>query len=111
MSSTRLPKINELIRRIIDDIFLKELSLKSGVFLTIAKVDTSSDLRYTRISVSVFPEKDFPYAMAALERERGRIEHLLHQKLRIKPLPHLEFRSDFTESEADKIEKLLKEIE
>ena len=110
MSENRIPKINELVRKYVNDIILKELSLKSGVFLTIAKVDTTPDIRYTRVFISVFPESEFSYAIKTLEKERHHIQLSLNKKLRIKPLPHLEFRSDFTESEADKIEKLLKEL-
>jgi ribosome-binding factor A len=110
MPSTRLPKINELVRKYVNDIILKDLSLKSGVFVTIAKVDTSPDVRYTRVFISVFPENEFPYALKTLDKERHNIQLALNKKLRIKPLPRLEFRSDFTESEADKIEKLLKEL-
>ena len=110
MPSNRLPKINELVRKYVNDIILKDLSLKSGVFVTIAKVDTSPDVRYTRVFVSVFPESEFSYALKTLDKERHNIQLSLNKKLRIKPLPHIEFRSDFTEKEADKIEKLLKEL-
>jgi ribosome-binding factor A len=110
MKENRLLKINELVRKYVNEIILKELTLKSGVFLTIAKVDTTIDVRYTRVFVSVFPESEFPYALKTLEKERHNIQLQLNKKLRIKPLPRLEFRSDFTESEAAKIEKLLKEL-
>lgn len=108
--SDRLPKINDLVRKYVDEIILKELSLKSGVFITIAKVDTSPDLRYTRVFISVFPEKEFGYALKTLEKELYAIQKSLNKKLQIKPLPRLEFRSDFTESKADEIEKLLKTL-
>ncbi len=110
MPADRLPKINELVKKHINDILLKELSLKSGVFVTIVKVDTSPDLRYTRVFISVFPEKEFGYALKTLEKELYTIQKSLNKKLRMRPLPRIEFRSDFTECKADKIEKLLKEI-
>lgn len=110
MAKSRIPKVNELIRKYVSDIILRELSLKSGVFVTIAKVDTSPDLRYTRVFVSVFPENEFGYTMKTLEKEQSTIQKKLNKKLQMKPLPRLEFRSDFTESKADEIEKLLKEI-
>ena len=56
----RINKINELIKQHVNDIVLKNLSLKDGVFITIAKVDTTEDLRYTRVFVSIFPEKEIP---------------------------------------------------
>jgi len=108
--SQRIIKINDLIRQNVDEILLKELSLKEGVFITIAKVDTSSDLRYTRIFVSIFPESEINYAMKTLQKEAYRIQGSLNKKLHMKPLPKVEFRADFTESKADEIEKILKEI-
>jgi ribosome-binding factor A len=108
--SLRISKINELIRRNIDDILLKDLSLKEGVFITVAKVDTTPDLRYTRVSISVYPEQEVNYAQISLKNELFKIQGLLNKKLHMRPLPKLEFRIDFTEARADVIEKLLKEI-
>jgi ribosome-binding factor A len=107
---SRITKINELIKQHVNDIILKELSLKSGVFVTISKVDTTPDLRYTRISVSIFPEKEIDYAEKTLKKEMYRIQGSLNKKLYMRPLPKIQFITDMTESEADKIEKLLKEI-
>jgi ribosome-binding factor A len=108
--SQRIEKINELIGRHISDIILKDLSLKEGVFVTLAKVDTTPDLRYTRIFVSIFPEDQINYAIKTLEKETYRIQGNLNKKLHMRPLPKVEFKVDMTESKADKIEKLLKEI-
>ncbi len=106
----RLNKINELIKQNINTILLKELSLKEGVFITLVKIDTSKDLRYTHIFVSIFPEKETHYAMKTLARELFKIQGQLNKKLHMKPLPKITFKLDTTESQADKIEKLLKKL-
>jgi len=108
--NTRIQKINELIKKHTNDILLKDLSLKDGIFITIAKVDTTPDLRYTRVFVSVFPEKEIGYVAKALEKEVYRLQGKLNKKLHMRPLPKVEFRIDMTESKADEIEKLLKQI-
>lgn len=108
--SLRIQKINELVRHHISELLLKELSLKEGVFLTISKVDTTPDLRYTRIFLSIFPEKETDYVEKTLEKEAYRLQGKLNKLLSMKPIPKIEFRTDKTEVEADKIEKLLKEI-
>lgn len=108
--SERIAKINEVVRQHINDIVLKNLSLKSGVFVTIAKVDTTPDLRYTRIFVSIFPEKEFDYIEKTLTKELYRIQGALNKKLHMRPLPKIQFVTDRTASKADEIEKLLKEI-
>lgn len=110
MPTNRIEKINELIKHDIAEIIERELSLKAGVFITVAKVDTTADLRYTRVFVSIFPEKEISYVTKGLEREMYRIQGSLNKKLSMKPLPRIEFKLDLTESKADAIEKLLKEI-
>lgn len=89
----------------------KEIDLKSGVFLTIFKVDTTSDLRYTNIFVSVFPEREGEYAMVALKNERNNIQKALNKRLQMKIIPKIVFKLDKTEAQADEIEKILREID
>lgn len=108
--SNRIFKINELIKQHINNIILKELSLKEGVFITVVKVDTSPDLRYTKIFVSIFPERERDYAMRTLEREVYRFQGILNKKLHMRPLPRIQFILDTTESKADEIEKLLRDL-
>jgi len=108
--TNRITKINSLIQRHIGEIITRDISLKPGVFVTVAKVDTTPDLRYTRIFVSIFPEKEIDYATKTLEKEIYQIQGALNKKLSMRPLPKIEFKIDMTESRADEIEKLLKEI-
>lgn len=108
--SDRIVKLNKLIKEHLGEIFQRELSIKPGVFLTIAKVDTSVDIRYTRVSISVFPYKEADYVMKTLSKEIYQIQGALNKKLKMRPLPRLEFVLDSTEEEADKIEKILTQI-
>jgi len=106
----RIEKVNELIKRYLGEIITREIDFKPGVFVTISKVDTSLDLRYTRVFVSIFPEKETPYATATLSKEIYALQGELNRKLAMRPLPRIEFKVDTTEIKADIIEKLLKEI-
>lgn len=106
----RIEKINALVQRNLGEIITRELSLKAGVFLTIAKVDTTPDLRYTRVFVSIFPEKERAYAMKALQNEIYTLQGALNKTLSMKPLPKIEFKIDLTESKADEVEKILKQL-
>lgn len=108
--SERITKLNKLIKQHLGEIFQRELSLKPGLFLTIAKVDTTPDIRYTRVSISVFPYKESDYALKTLNKEIYSIQGALNKKLAMRPLPRIEFILDSTEEEADKIEKILKEV-
>ena len=108
--SERTIKLNKLIKRHLGEIFLKELSLKPGLFLTVSKVDTTPDLRYTQVFISVFPYKESNYAIKTLAKELYSIQGSLNKKLKMRPLPRLKFELDPTEENADKIEKILLEI-
>ena len=108
--SFRISKINNLIKQQIAEAISRELSLKPGVFLTISKVDTSNDLRYTRIFISVFPEKETGYALETLKKETYFLQGKLNKKLFIKTVPKIEFVLDTTEVEADRVEKLLNDV-
>lgn len=107
---SRLERVNELIRTTVAEIISREIELPLGVFVAIVKVDTSRDLRYARVFVSVFPEKKFGKTMDLLQKKIYIMQGILNKKLHMKPLPRLEFIADRTEMEADKIEKVLKEL-
>lgn len=108
--SLRIQKVNSLISKELSEILARELDLKPGVFITIAKVDTTKDLRYSHIFISVFPESEINYVQKTLEHELGIIQKKLHKKLHMKILPKIRFKIDTTEAQADEIEKILKEI-
>ncbi len=110
MTHTRIDRINELIKNTLAQIVQEEAEIPLGVFLTITKVDTSRDLRYARVFVSVFPEKKFGEILRRLEKKAYFIQGILNKKLSMKPLPRIEFIFDRTEVEADKIEKILKSL-
>jgi ribosome-binding factor A len=107
---SRIDRVNELIKNTLARIIAEEADIPTGVFLTVTKVDTSRDLRYARVLVSVFPEKKFGETLRALGKKAYFIQGKLNKQLNMKPLPRIEFVPDHTEAEADKIEKILKEI-
>ena len=108
--SFRINKINSLIKQQLSLILSRELNLKPGIFLTVSKVDTTKDLRYASIFVSVFPESEANYALKTFEKESGFLRKELGKKLKIKILPRLNFKIDTTEAEADEIEKILRDL-
>jgi ribosome-binding factor A len=108
--SQRVTQINELIRTHLGEILTREVSLKPGVFVTITKVDVSRDLRHAKVSVSVFPEAEENYALKTLGKEKWNIQGKLNRKLYMKPMPALSFSFDGTESRAQEVEDIFKEI-
>jgi ribosome-binding factor A len=110
MSTHRIEKMNELIRQKIGELLMREVSFKAGVLVTTSKVDTTPDFRYTRIFLSVYPEKEANYVIKTLQNEIFDIQGKLNKALQVRPLPRIQFMVDETEIEADKVEKLLEQI-
>ena len=108
MTHFRIDRINELIKETLGKLVNEEVEIPSGVFATVTRVDTSRDLRYARVFLSVFPEKEFRKVLELLRRKMYVVQGRLNKRLHMKPLPRIEFVADRTEAEADKIEKLLK---
>jgi len=104
--SIRLEKINDLIRDNLSEIINKNLSLKKGVFVSINKVDTSKDLRYTKVLISIFPESEKDYVLATLKKEMFRIQKLSNQKLATKPLPRIRFVIDDSGSKLTELDEI-----
>ncbi len=100
-------KINSVIKRESSKLITKNIDFKSNVFVTISRVDTTNDLRYTRIFVRVFPCADINYAMKTLEYEQSAIQKALHKKLHLRILPKISFIHDKTGDDVDELERLL----
>ena len=105
--SNRVSKVNATIEKTLSEQFARNVDFKPGVFVTISKVDTSDDLRYTRVFVRIFPQKELPYALATLEHERRALQKKLHDTLPMRIVPQLSFIHDPRGDEADTIDRLL----
>lgn len=110
MASLRIEKVNELLQHNVSAILTKEVSLKIGVFVTVARVSTSPDLRRSKILVSVFPASEGQYVLQTLKKELYGIQGALNQQLHMRPLPRIQFALDTTEEEAQKVEDILRDL-
>lgn len=110
MSSDRITKVNELLRDLAAQALQSEITFKEGVIVTVAKVETSRDLRRAKVFFSVFPEAESRYAEATIRHERGALERFIHGQLFMKPLPRVLFILDTSVQNLDAVEKALLEI-
>ncbi len=109
--SQRIEKINDLIRDHLSEIFQKEISFKSGLLVTISKVETSSDLSQSRVFVSVYPKSEENYALKTLENERKKIKKKLYGKMKTRIFPKIRFEIDEKQEKISQIEEVFREIE
>lgn len=65
-----------------------------GALVTITTVDVDEDLLHARVKLGIIPGEKAAEVMIGLERVRGKFQHQLVKKLRIKHVPHIAFEVD-----------------
>lgn len=105
----RILKINRLIKEKIADIVLKEIFFKNTL-ITIQSVDTSKDLKYSKIKVSVMPFIQSSEVLKILQKRTPNIQKQLNKFLKIKFVPRIIFKIDRTEETAGRIEGILRKL-
>lgn len=95
MASNRIGRINEEIQRELSGLFrtLKDPRVQGGM-VTITHVDTTSDLRYSRIYVSVLDKSQEKDVIRGLKSAAGYLRRELGASLRLRYTPELQFVAD-----------------
>src|SRR5882672_12706843 len=110
MSSHRIERVSELVKREVSQIVL-ELNLADCGFVTITAAKISPDLKEGRIFMSVIGSAEQKQrAVDTLDRKHGHIQHELARRIVLKYTPRLKFVLDETEDRASHIEHLLDEL-
>jgi len=91
MSSLRQKKVNELIRRELSEIIIREFEAPENSLVTIADVDTSPDLLLAKVSVSIFPIDQANKVFGSLRKMAGFFQKLLNRRLKMKMIPRINF--------------------
>lgn len=110
MSTKRILKINELLKRELGQLFLKEVEFPKDVLVTITRVDTSSNLREAIVSISSLPDSKSKAVQKILSYRIYDLQQEINKKLRMRPIPKIIFREEERVGQAAKIEELLQKI-
>ena len=112
MSSHRKQRVSELVKQEVSEIIRRDVASESVGMLTVTGCEVASDLKTARVYISVIGDADKQAAaLALLERHRGHIQRVLGRSIVLKYIPHLSFYIDETFERADRIERILGEIE
>ncbi len=95
MASNRIGRINEEIQRELSGLLrtVKDPRLQNGL-VTIVHVDTTSDLRYSKIYISALNKADEKEMMKGLRSASGYLRRELGAALRLRYTPELQFIAD-----------------
>ena len=111
MPTNRLQRINEDIQRVLASLLrdIKDPRVKQGM-LSLTAVDTTSDLRYAKVFLSVYglrSEKEF---MNGLKSASGYLRRELGQSLSLRYTPELQFELDKSIERGAKISSILNSL-
>ena len=105
----RIERINQLIQEKVAEILSRNIFIK-GSLITVQGVETSRDLKYAKIKVSVMPFRESARVIKILEKQAPIVQEKLNSVIKIKFVPHIKFYLDKSEEQAGRIEEILKNI-
>jgi ribosome-binding factor A len=109
-SSDRMRRVDEAIREVLSETVSSGLKDPRIGFVTVTDVKTTSDLRHSRVYVSVLgdPAKRED-TLAGLRSAHGVLQRRIAAELKLKRTPTLEIIHDDTLDRAMRVERLLNE--
>lgn len=109
--SRRTERIAHLIQREIGDVILKELADVRIGFVTISRVEVTTDLAYAKVHVSIMgSEKEKRDSLAGLAHSASYLRTHLAKVLKMRTVPRLQFVEDKNLDHGFRINEILNEI-
>lgn len=106
----RIEKVNSLIKQELGNITLREVDVFPGILLTITRVECAHNLFQAKVYVSVVPEDKFDEVLSLLKRHIYDLQQILNKKIKMRPVPRIEFLKETKTKEAGRVEELLYKI-
>lgn len=109
---SRIQRVSHELQKILGGIILKQLDTSPVGMATVTKVKVSRDLRLARVYISVLERKGSREDVEAFFARHAKfIRRLLGNQIRSRSVPELRFHYDITFEEAEKINRLLSQIQ
>ncbi|MBZ9569845.1 30S ribosome-binding factor RbfA [Patescibacteria group bacterium] len=108
--SKRIQRVNQLIKKELGKILLREGNFPKETLVTLTRVETSVDLREAKVWISVFPENQTVEVTRGLKRRIYNLQQRINKTLKMRPVPKIKFLIETKSKEAARIEELLEKI-
>ena len=110
MASNRINRINEEIQKELSSLFrtLKDPRVQGGM-VTVTHVDTTSDLRYAKVFVSVLDKSQEKDVVKGLKSASGYLRRELGAAVKLRYTPELQFIADDSIEQGAHILELLRD--
>jgi len=106
--SERIAKVNKLLKQEVGKLILEDVDFPAGWVVTVIRAETSADLHYGDVYISVMPQEKEAEALQVLAQEVYALQQKINKRLHMKPVPMIRFRLDFGGDRADRINELLR---
>ena len=106
--TNRIAKVNSLIEHELGPVLREFLENEKG-FVTITKVETSRDMKWARIWISILNGDD-DKILAAIEKNIYYIQGEVNKGFATKIIPRLQFSLDTSPRYVENIDKLIRKI-
>ena len=111
MASNRIGRINEEIQRELASLLRTVKDPRVHGLVTITRVETTPDLRFSKLYVSVLDKSDVKEVVKGLKSAGGYLRRELGRALSLRYTPELVFQADDSIDRGTHILKLLNDIE
>lgn len=108
--STRMRRVNGLLRQVLAEAVARDLSDPRLGFLTITDVAASPDLREAKVYWTTLVDREREASGEALESARGVLQGRVAGELRTRHTPHLHFVYDRQREEAETLTRLIDRV-
>lgn len=111
-NSNRMIRINDEIRKEISEILRADIKdPRVGVITSVIKVDTTNDLKYCKVYVSILGDDEKKKeVMDVLSKAAGYVRSLIANRINLRVTPELKFILDDSLEYSFKIDKIIKDI-
>lgn len=109
----RIQRVNSLLKEVIHEVIAKDLkNYKIPELITITEVDTSKDLQYAKVFISLVngTDEDKDALIIELQKCAKKIAYMASKKVVMRYFPELTFKIDNTLDQYMKINDLLEEV-
>jgi ribosome-binding factor A len=112
MSSHRIERVRELLKREIGAVIRRELPVQEAGLVSVNDVDLAGDLRSAMVFISILGSADQQKrGLVMLEENRGRIQNLVARAVVLKYFPTFKFVFDDSVIRGNRVLQIIDEIE
>ena len=112
MSSLRIQRVRELLKREIGEAIHRVITLDEAGLLTVNEVSVSNDLHSANVFIGVVgSDEQRRQALTLLRRERKRIQAMIAKSVVLKYTPHLRFVLDNSIERGNRVLSIIEEME